>query len=143
MRSTVAMMLAPGCRKMMTMIDGLPSERPKFRMSSTESVTVATSLTRTGAPLRQATISGSYSAAVINWSVAVIDHERRLLEICPLGRLALAAGGGERTAGGVQAQAEGIAYRGIVVAADAGGRASADAYSGDPLDLRDLLLQNR
>ncbi len=31
---------------------GLPSEMPSARRSSTESVTVATSLSRTGAPLR-------------------------------------------------------------------------------------------
>ncbi len=50
--STVAMMLAPGWREMMTMIAGLPFERPAARMSSTESVTLAMSARRTAAPLR-------------------------------------------------------------------------------------------
>ena len=41
--STVSMMLAPGWRKMMTRIDGLPFVSPRLRTSSTESTTLATS----------------------------------------------------------------------------------------------------
>ena len=52
MRSTVWMMLAPGSRQMMSRTDGLPFAMPKVRMSSTESCTVATSESRTGAPFR-------------------------------------------------------------------------------------------
>ena len=52
MRSTVAMMLAPGWRKMMRRIAGLPFARPPARTSSTPSVTLATSPRRTPAPLR-------------------------------------------------------------------------------------------
>ncbi len=50
-RSTVSMMLAPGWRKMTRSTAGFPLERPIVRMSSTESVTVATSPSRTAAPL--------------------------------------------------------------------------------------------
>ena len=76
---------------MTTEIAGLPFDNPKARRSSTESVTFATSPSRTGAPLRYATISGSYSPAVNNWSVALTDQARSWSEICPLGRFALAA----------------------------------------------------
>ena len=50
-RSTVSMMLAPGCRKMMIKTDGVPSTIPALRTSSTESITSATSESRTAAPL--------------------------------------------------------------------------------------------
>ena len=50
MRSTVWMMFAPGWRKMMMMIAGLPLERPAVRMSSTESLTFATSESRSADP---------------------------------------------------------------------------------------------
>ena len=50
--STVAMMLAAGCRLMMATIDGWPLNSPVVRVSSTESLTLATSCKRTGAPLR-------------------------------------------------------------------------------------------
>ncbi len=49
-RSTVSMMLAPGWRKITTMMAGLPSARPSLRRSSTESCTSATSPTRRAAP---------------------------------------------------------------------------------------------
>ena len=42
-RSTVSMMLAPGWRKMINRTAGFPLARPAARISSTESVTVATS----------------------------------------------------------------------------------------------------
>jgi hypothetical protein len=51
MWSTVVMMFAPGSRKMMRSTEGLPSAKPALRISATESVTCATSPTRTGAPL--------------------------------------------------------------------------------------------
>ena len=50
-RSTVSMILAPGCRKMMIMTEGVPSTIPALRTSSTESMTSATSERRTAAPL--------------------------------------------------------------------------------------------
>ena len=50
--STVSMMLAPGWRNMITMTAGLPLTNPAARRSSTESWTVATSESRTAAPLR-------------------------------------------------------------------------------------------
>src|SRR5580692_3959211 len=50
-RSTVAMMLAPGCRKMISITARLPFKYPPARMFCTESVTSATSDKRTAAPL--------------------------------------------------------------------------------------------
>ena len=55
---------------MMTSTAGLPLEMPALRKSCTESITSATSDSRTGAPLRYVTISGAYSAAVSDWSLA-------------------------------------------------------------------------
>ena len=49
-RSTVLMMFAPGWRKTMIRMAGLPLERPPVRMSSTESVTRATSDKRIAEP---------------------------------------------------------------------------------------------
>src|SRR5271165_275416 len=50
-RSTVAMMLAPGCRKIISVTARLPFKYPPARMFCTESVTWATSDKRTAAPL--------------------------------------------------------------------------------------------
>ena len=50
-RSTVSMMFAPGCRNTTSRTAGFPLESPAVRMSSTESVTVATSPRRIAAPL--------------------------------------------------------------------------------------------
>ena len=60
MASTVAITLAPGCRCTFRMIDGVscpstPDHAPS-RVFSALSTTVATSVMRTGAPLRKATI---------------------------------------------------------------------------------------
>ena len=49
-RSTVSMMLAPGCRKMTTTTAGFLLEKPAARTSSTESFTVATSVRCTARP---------------------------------------------------------------------------------------------
>ncbi len=62
--STVSMMLAPGWRVTSTTTAGLPLNSPSVRTSSGPSLTVATSDSFTAAPLRQATVSGRYSAAV-------------------------------------------------------------------------------
>ncbi len=51
MRFTVAMMFAPGCREIMIGIDRFPFKYPAARMFCTESVTSATSASRTAAPL--------------------------------------------------------------------------------------------
>ena len=51
-RSTVSMMLAPGCLKRKTSTAGLPLASPSLRKFSTESLTSPTSVSRTGAPLR-------------------------------------------------------------------------------------------
>ncbi len=53
---TVRMMLAPGCWVTRTTMAGRPLNRPRVRTSCTLSVTVATSCSRTPAPLRQPTI---------------------------------------------------------------------------------------
>ncbi len=51
-RSTVCRMFAPGCLRTKIRIAGLPLESARLRTFSTESCTVATSASRTGAPLR-------------------------------------------------------------------------------------------
>ena len=91
------MMLAPGCRKTISVIDGLPFAIPNARISSTESVTVAISCNRTGAPLRYITTSGAYSLAVNNWSVDVNDQVVLSSLMLPLGRFAFAAPSAVRT----------------------------------------------
>ena len=68
-----------------------------MRTSCTESTTSATSASRTGAPFRQATISGRYSAAVRAWSFAEIHHWRSPLSTRPFGRFAFAAASALRT----------------------------------------------
>ncbi len=57
--STVWMTLADGWRVTRTMIAGSPLKRPSVRVSSTLSITSATSCRRTAAPLRQATTIGA------------------------------------------------------------------------------------
>ncbi len=52
MRSTVSMMLASGCLKMISRMAGWPSAMPALRRSSTESTTVPRLDSSTGAPLR-------------------------------------------------------------------------------------------
>ena len=52
MRSTTPMMLAPGWRWMLTMTAGLSFIQAACLVFSTPSMTVATSASRTGAPLR-------------------------------------------------------------------------------------------
>ena len=52
MRSTTSMTFAPGWRCSTSSTAGLPSARPRLRMFSTPSLTVATSCSRTGALLR-------------------------------------------------------------------------------------------
>ena len=51
-RSTILMMLAPGCRYTIITTAGLPLARPSVRAFSTESMTSPTSVSRTAAPLR-------------------------------------------------------------------------------------------
>ena len=51
-RSTVSMMLAPGCRLRITRTAGLPLAIPALRRFSTESTTSPTSDRRTGDPFR-------------------------------------------------------------------------------------------
>ena len=96
-RSTVAMMLAPGCRKMMRRTPGFPFAMPVVRTSSTESSTSATSASRTGRPRRLATTSGRYCSARRSWSLALIFHAVVPFASSPLGRFALAAASAERT----------------------------------------------
>ena len=55
-RSTVSIILALGCRLIISRMARLPLAIPKLRTSCTESVTSATSDKRTGAPLFQDTI---------------------------------------------------------------------------------------
>jgi len=58
MRSTVAMMLAPGCRLIISNTEGLPLVSAALRRSCAPSWTSATSDRRSALPLFQATISG-------------------------------------------------------------------------------------
>ena len=58
-RSTVSMMLTPGWRKMTSTTAVSPFDTAPARRSSTAPRTSATSMRRTGAPLRHATIKGS------------------------------------------------------------------------------------
>ena len=58
MASVTATVLASGWRCTETMIDRVPLNSARASSFSTESSTLATSCSRTGAPLRQATISG-------------------------------------------------------------------------------------
>ena len=51
-RSTVSMTLAPGCLKIISKTEGLPSYKPAFRKSCTESTTPPRSESRTAAPFR-------------------------------------------------------------------------------------------
>ena len=52
MRRTVSMTLAPGWRWMSMMTAGVPSYQPPTLLFSSPSMTLATSLSMTGAPLR-------------------------------------------------------------------------------------------
>ena len=52
MRSTTEMMLAPGCRWMFMITAGVSFIQAAWRMFSASSITVATSVILTGAPLR-------------------------------------------------------------------------------------------
>ena len=52
MRSTTEMMLAPGCRWMFTITAGVSFIQAAWRMFSASSITAATSVSLTGAPLR-------------------------------------------------------------------------------------------
>src|ERR1035437_5466773 len=86
MLSTVAMMFAPGWRKTMMRIAGLPFARPVVLTSSTESVTVAMSESRRAAPFLYETTSGSYWTALKSWSVAAMDQRRSPRPTSPFGR---------------------------------------------------------
>ena len=57
-RSTVSMIFAPGCRKIMMSTAGVPFATPMVRRSSTECSTVATSDKLHGSPVPIATIKG-------------------------------------------------------------------------------------
>src|SRR5712692_2488908 len=77
MRSTTAMMLAPGWRWMFTMTAGLSFIHAASLTFSTPSMTSATSDSRTGALLRYVSTTVRYSAAVSNWSFAPIVNDCR------------------------------------------------------------------
>ena len=68
----------------------MPSTMPALRTSSTESITSATSASRTAAPLLYATINGRYWSALSSWSLALSDQELVWSATSPLGRFALA-----------------------------------------------------
>jgi len=95
--STVSMMLAPGERKTMSRMEGLPLERAIWRMSWLESVTVATSPRRMTTPPRSATMTLRYWAAVRSWSLATTVQEVLSFSRCPLGKKALAPAKAART----------------------------------------------
>ena len=86
MLSTVSMMFAPGWRKTMMRIAGLPFARPVVLTSSTESVTLAMSESRRAAPFLYETTSGSYWAALKSWSVDEMDQIRSPRPMSPFGR---------------------------------------------------------
>ena len=62
--STVAMMLASASRRISTMMAGSPLNSPSVRRFSTPSTTLATSVSRTAAPSRQAITRSRYCAAL-------------------------------------------------------------------------------
>ena len=64
MASVTATVLASGWRCTETMMERVPLNSARASSFSTESSTLAMSCSRTGAPLRQATISGLKYAAV-------------------------------------------------------------------------------
>ena len=97
MRSTVSIMFAPGWRKMASRTAGSPLDMPALRTSSTESMTLPIASSRTGAPLRQATIRGRYSCALKSWSVAPMLHAWPGFATSPLGRFAFAEASAART----------------------------------------------
>ena len=70
MRSTVSMTLAPGCLKMKSWMPRLPFCQPARRAFSGPSTARPMSRIRTGAPLRQVTMTLSTSEALLSWSLA-------------------------------------------------------------------------
>src|SRR6202162_1407949 len=90
MRSTVSIMFAPGCRPIPITTAGLPFAYPEFLRSSIPSVTLATSLNRTGAPFRYDTINGAYCSGFRSWSVADNTHRLDKSSKFPLGEFAFA-----------------------------------------------------
>ncbi len=90
MWSTVSIMFAPGCRPMPITTAGSPLAYPEFLRSSIPSVTFAISLSRTGAPLRYATINGEYCSGFKSWSVANRTQRSDESSRAPFGVLALA-----------------------------------------------------
>src|SRR3984893_1060499 len=73
-RATVSIILAQGCRQIPITTAGLPFENPEFLRSSIPSVTLAMSVSRTGAPFRYVTISGAYCSGFRSWSVSASIH---------------------------------------------------------------------
>ena len=90
MASTVSMMFAPGTRLIMRRMAGFPLTEPAFRTSSTESVTVPMSDSRTWAPLRYASTNDRYWLALKSWSLVFKAQALSLPLMTPLAWLALA-----------------------------------------------------
>src|SRR4051812_6032484 len=67
--STVAMTLAPGCLKMIRKMPGLPSAQAAWVLSWGALTAVPMSRTRSGLPLRQATMASFQSLAAVIWSL--------------------------------------------------------------------------
>ena len=97
MRSTVSIMFAPGCRPIPITTAGFPFAYPEFLTSSIPSVTFAMSLSRTGAPLRYATIKGAYCSGFRSWSVSDRTHRFDESSRFPFGVFAFAERSADRT----------------------------------------------
>ena len=126
---------------MISRMAGLPLAKPAVRMSSTESVTVATSESFTGA----AVLVGDHQRLVIRRVHQLIGGAERtsrgwLSATSPLGRLALALA--EHRADIFQAQSEIVQQRRIHVHSHGGKGTAADEDLSDALHLRQLLLQD-
>ncbi len=91
MRSTTAMILAPGWRWMFTMTAGLSFIHAASFTFSTPSITVATSESRTGAPFLYVTTIGLYSSPDMSWSLAPIVKDCRGPSRLPLAWSTLAS----------------------------------------------------
>ena len=90
MRSATSMTLASGWRWTLMRIARSASAQAARKRSSGPSMIRATSLSRSGAPFFQATISDSYWSTVVIWSLASRMVLRTGPSKLPLGRLALA-----------------------------------------------------
>ncbi len=89
--ATVATMFAPGWRCTSTSTAGRPLYHAPVSVFSSPSTAVPTSLSRTGAPLRQAMMRFAKAAGVVSWSFAMTAEACCGPSTDPLGPATLAA----------------------------------------------------